>query len=147
MPHISRKIDTTYGPLTPVRVGVSYPRRDALTAHGHTPPPPVKVLALVDTGSSGTMIHSDLIAALGLTPTGRSRLTTATTGTSPVWTDTYDISLSFRAPQRRPTTITELRVAATDFTNHGFQVLLGRDILAQCLLVYDGRLGCFMLSY
>ena len=40
-----------------------------------------------------------------------------------------------------------LPVVASDLVIQGFDVLLGRDILEECLLVYDGIMGTFSFAY
>ena len=40
-----------------------------------------------------------------------------------------------------------MRVVVTDFSAQGFQVLLGRDVLSRCMLVYDGKHQSMTLAY
>ena len=93
------------------------------------------------------MIHATLIANLGLTVTGQSTLTTATTGNSPVRIDTYDIALTLRAPHRRPTPSRNSVSRRPTSPTTASKFCSAGGVLGQCLLVYDGQLGLFTLTY
>jgi len=38
-------------------------------------------------------------------------------------------------------------VIATELTSQGISALIGRDVLASCLLIYDGISGTFTLAF
>jgi len=39
-------------------------------------------------------------------------------------------------------------VVATDLlVQHGFHALIGRDVLGECVLVYNGSMGLFTLAF
>ena len=136
------------GPIITAFVGVSIPRRDALKAANQQVPTPVQMRALLDTGASGTCIDPSVLTALALTPTGTALVNTPTTGTTPQTTDLYDVAIMIPGPpgatplfsQTLPVMASELLVA------QGFHALIGRDILSQCVFVYNGS-GFFTLSY
>lgn len=146
MPHLLLT-HTAAGPIVDVWVTVSKPRLDAITSAGQTPPAPVPCKALVDTGASHTCIDPSVTAALGLTPTGSVQVITPSTGATPVVVETYDVALHivFSGSQfhsKNPATVSSSALA-----HQGFSVLLGRDVLADGMLIYDGQHNVFTLAF
>ena len=150
MPYFTRPVDPTTGSLLLIAsVGVSAPRQAALKAAGHPIPPRVRVEALVDTGASCTCVDPSILAQLGLSPTGTVPILTPSTGGTSHAADQYDISLTITARDPSDSLVRDTIpvVAAELLSAQGFAVLLGRDILQTCLLVYDGIAGTFSFSY
>lgn len=134
------------GPLIDVIVGVSSGRQAALVAAGQPVPQAVPARILVDTGASMSSIDAQIISTLGLVQTGAVPMHTPTTGNSPVLTPLYDVSLTILHPvlQRSHQAIP---VTACNYAAQGIQGLLGRDLLAGCVFVYNGEIGLFSLSF
>lgn len=130
-------------------VGVSQARADALTKAGQPIPKPVPIRALVDTGASCTCIDTAILKGLGLSPTGSALLMTPTTGATPHAADQYDVGLLIppAAPHHLPYVLGTLPVTASDLSVQGLQALIGRDILRDCLLAYNGTMGFFTLAF
>lgn len=146
MAHFTLQV-TPAGPIIEAFVGVSIPRREALLAAGQTVPNPIHIRGLLDTGASGTCVDPSVLAALGLTPTGTVPVSTPTTGATPVVVDQYDIGLIIPAGNGQPLLSQTLPVVASELlAAQGFHALIGRDILSQCVFVYNGS-GFFTLSY
>lgn len=128
-------------------VGVSAPRRQALTAANQAVPNVVQIRGLLDTGASHSCMDPSVLTAFGLTPTGTALVNTPTTGNAPVTVDQYDVALLIPVPNGAPLIQQTLPVTASDlFTSQGFHALIGRDILSQCVFVYNGS-GFFTLAY
>ena len=110
--------------------------------------PPSRVIqALVDTGAGQSHVAIDVLQDLGLGPVRSKRVFTASTGGASKVMDEYIIDLGFAGD--RPGPIAEnLRVIGSDKLA-GLQVdmLLGRDVLDHCLLIYDGANRRFSLAY
>lgn len=130
-------------------VGVSQARADALTKAGQLIPKPVPIRALVDTGASCTCVDTAILKSLGLSPTGSALLMTPTTGASPHTADQYDVGLLIppAVPHHLPHVVGTLPVMASDLSVQGLQALIGRDILRDCLLAYNGTMGFFTLAF
>jgi predicted aspartyl protease len=131
-------------------VGVSNARRTALLSTQQAVPNAIPIRALVDTGASGTCIDPSVLDALGLTPTGSTQVCTPSTGTSSHTADLYDVSLFIPGANQTqpPLTIANLPVMSAQLlVSQGFHALIGRDILARCLMTYNGVLGQFTLAY
>lgn len=73
---------------------------------------------------------------------------TPSTGAKPQTADQYDVSLTIiGAAGSTPLNLRTLPVAAAELLHQGFEALLGRDILQQCLLTYNGSTGEFTLAF
>lgn len=151
MPHFTIAVDPSgNGPLLTAVVGVSEPRRAALAEAGVAIPTPVPVRALVDTGASMTCVDPIvLVDGLGLTPKTQIPCLTPTTGSSPEMKDVYDVSVLIFAKMNEPALEqATMPVMASDlFAAQGIHALIGRDILARCLLHYNGDAGLFTLAF
>lgn len=128
---------------------MSEPRAAALTAAAQPIPPIMNVRGLVDTGASGTCIDPAVLTALGLTPSGNTLCHTPTTGLAPELKDLYDVSLRIYSDVNQPSLYhATLAVMASHlFAAQGFHVLVGRDVLASCLLSYNGTARYFTLAF
>lgn len=137
MPHFTLPFVPGIGPVLTIAVGVSTPRYGALKAAGQTPPRPIGVPFLIDTGASHTWIDHVIIIPLGLSPTGSTTMHTPSTGAVPIESPTYDVSLYIHHDENSKF-VTLLPVTAVDFSAQLIKGLLGRDFLRSCLFVYDG---------
>jgi hypothetical protein len=146
MPSVNLRI-SPQGPLIDVLVGVSTPRQVALTQAGQTVPANVQCSLLVDTGASNTCIDASIIHALALTPSGATTVhTPSTTATHMHTANQYDVRILIPSPHMTRN-FDAIPVIETDLLHQGIAGLLGRDLLAHCLLVYNGELGIFTLSF
>lgn len=145
MPHLNLQIGPL-GPVLDLQVQPSQPRTQALTAAGQAVPQPVLIRALVDTGASCTCIDPNILSSLELTPTGSIPVHTPSTGNNPVNQDQYDVGLVF-LHSKLQFAIFSLPVIASDLQIQGIDALIGRDVLKEFLLIYDGQLGLFTLGF
>jgi hypothetical protein len=140
------------GPVLSAYIGVSLARFAALTEDGQEPPLPILVRALIDTGASCTCVEPSVLEALELTSKGQVPTYTPSTGTSPHQCDQYDISLlipgatAITTPFNRPNLFV-IAAAKDSLHPHGIQALIGRDVLEDCLLQYNGATVSFTLAY
>jgi len=140
---------TPHGLVCDALISVSGPRRDALQKAKQPIPGVVPIRALIDTGASHTFVDPSVIAPLGLTPTGPAMpINSATTGATPANCDQYDVSLFIPCPKDFPFMKSVIPVGTLDLlASVGLHALIGRDILSECLLVYNGKEGTFALGY
>ena len=148
MPHFTRQIDAK-GPLLNVQLTVSAARHAALTAAQVPIPEPFGAQGLVDTGASSTCIDPSVVKHLGLSPSGKAQVYTPSTGEKAVSVDQYDIGLSiYSTTTEPPYRIPNLAVMESELlAGQGFHTLIGRDVLARCLLVYNGATGLYTLAF
>jgi hypothetical protein len=129
------------GPTLQVRIGPSRAFVEALGQFANATPP-VTVAALVDTGAQTTVLSPDVAAQLGLKPVGAVQIITPTT-IQPVPCDQFHINVYFS-----PDVVVENILAAqAPLIGHGFQCLIGRDVLQKGMLVYIGNQNQFTLTF
>jgi hypothetical protein len=142
VPHLIQQI-ASGGPLLDILVGPSKPRADALRAANLPVPSAIQIRGLVDTGASCTCIDPAALQTLQLTPTGTIPIHTPSTGTQPHQTNLFDVLIH----PRLSLTIQAVSVAESHLAIQGIQALIGRDVLRNCLLIYDGQAGAFTLAF
>lgn len=103
--------------------------------------PFVRSTMLVDTGASGSAVDHEVIAQLGLQPTGSIAIATPSHDHHDVLT--FDIDLIIEGNQLH---IADVPVFATGLKKQGIDGLIGRDVLKYMLLVYNGYAGHFTLA-
>jgi hypothetical protein len=134
------------GAIIEVAVGPSAPRARALERARRPPVLPVFVRALVDTGAASTCVDFSLIEELGLLPKGDSSITSPTTRGQAAIVPVFDIQLQLIGPPHA-TASPALPVLGMDLSGLRVRVLLGRDVLGRCLLVYNGPSDQFTFSF
>ena len=157
MPSINLPIDPAGGPILAAFLLASAPRIAALQRANQPAPPPQSGRFLVDTGASVTVVDPALIGPLGLTPKNFMLVATPTTGTTPPLRPVYDVQIilppSFtpRSAQLGPSGVMPhmraLSVVATDMRPQGIDGLIGRDVLENVLLIYNGHTGTYTLAW
>ncbi len=145
MPHFTLQFQAG-APQVAFYIGVSQPREQALKNAGVTVPQPIVIHGLVDTGASNTAVDPVIIQQLGLSPTGSMSIFTPSTGETPAQANTFDVSI--RIPVATMTfSVGALQVFESALSVQGIQALIGRDVLANRLMVYDGRANIFSLAF
>ena len=99
-------------------------------------PPARPVNGLIDTGAAVTIVNPELAKTYKLHYTGPARIRTA--GHLDTYPE-YAAAISF--PDRDLQTFEVLRVVACPLASAEMSCLIGRDILRQWEMVYNGRSG------
>src|SRR6185295_12961783 len=129
-------------------VNVSAERRAALQAAGQPIPSFVQITALIDTGASCTAIDAEQLLPLALTPTGVAHVHTPSTSGQAAQMPQYDVTLGITHPSGNNLIIETVPIIAIPrFQRGGISALVGRDVLASCLLVYNGTEKTFTLGF
>jgi hypothetical protein len=134
------------GALVDVFVALSTPRVDMLKAAGMGYPPPERAKAMVDSGASISSISPRIAKCLSLVPTGITPVHSATTGGAAQNCNLYDVCLAFAQPAIKVLHVNTPVIEVQLFTP-GVEVLLGRDMLRQCLCIYDGPRATFTVAF
>lgn len=147
MPHITLPLSLKAGCIVQVGVGITEARKKALEANGVTPPELQFATALIDTGTSISAIDVSIVSALGLTPTDIVPVHTPSTGQTPAPTELYDVRTYLYHADSEYLVDRAIPVIGSQLKVQGFEVLLGRDVLQDCLFIYDGLAGYFTLGF
>lgn len=148
MPSILSKYDSKVGPLVDVLIGIDEPLRRHYQRTGQTVPADIQVTLLIDTGADTTTLAEMHMRSLGLKPINMTPVHTITTDvtgqTCPVYSGS--LRLSTRGPHDRVHVLPTMEFLAREF-NHGFDGLLGRDVLSTLRLTIDGPNKTYRLEW
>ena len=127
------------GPILQVSITIEQNAGKGLVAQGKTLPTPKSGLALIDTGASNTCVDEQAAKDLGLPVIDVANMQSAShekheCNIYPVQIITPIVTLN--AP----------RAMGAALASQGLLVLIGRDVLQNCNLFYNGPAGQFTLS-
>ena len=95
---------------------------------------------MIDTGATGSVIQQGLAAPLGLNPVGITYINTPSSTNVPC----YEYLVRFVFPNN---VIFETTAIEAPLQGQHIECLIGRDVLAQGVLVYIGYANQFTLSF
>lgn len=135
------------GPIIPVEVSMPVALEEWCVKHNYPVPPPIAGYALIDTGASISAIHEPILEQLSIIPFDSIPLITPS-GTGRAFV--YPTRVSFPALNVMGYTISRVVGSQLNWkTSDGKNVimLLGRDLLAQFLLLYHGKFNQVILAF
>lgn len=137
MPSITLDIHSKNGALVPVLIG--QPRT------GEEPIAGLRSrLALVDTGAEHSSIDLQLASELGLKAIESTELVTPTEPVG-MLRPVYEASITLEAPGMS-SEVSRIQLTGAELSSQGFTVIVGRDILCRCVLMWDGPAGRLTLA-
>lgn len=145
MPSLTAAIGV-YGPVVDLAVLVSGPRRRALEQVGKQVPTPFLIQALIDTGAACTCVDPAVIGKLGLTPTGTVQIRTPSTGAGTHACNQYDLAFAVMMHDDFKI-IDTIPVIEAHLAQQGHLALIGRDILSQGIMIYNGPANSVTISF
>ncbi len=128
------------GPVTEVRLAVPDIVAAALKKANAQVPAPIRALAMVDTGATGSVIQQGVAKQLGLNPVGQVSINT------PSFTNVqcYEYVLRILFPNNVDV---ETFVIEAPLQGQNIQCLIGRALLRHGVLIYIGYTNTFTLSF
>ncbi len=111
-------------------------------------PSAVRVTAMVDTGASHSLICRGLVDQLSLVNGRAIQLYGAATGS--ILSLAYPVYMIFYDPDAEDwqgSVTVKIEVAAAQLDGQDIACIIGRDVLAHALFVYDGQRNTFTLSF
>lgn len=98
-------------------------------------------MALIDTGATSSVVDASLVRSLGVNPIGMANVGTAG---GPATQPVYPLRITLQGVNL---TINFSQVTGAPLNAMGLVALLGRDLLARMILLYDGPSSEFTLAY
>jgi hypothetical protein len=140
------------GALADIRIGLPIAMVNLLRQQGRPLPAPQLAPALIDPGAEISCVDTQLLAPLiasGLQPQ-RFVLTNVPATGGMGMAIVYRVGITILHPsgkERDHFVLRSLAVLDQPLSQLGYQALLGRDVLADCLFIYDGPLRRVTLAY
>jgi hypothetical protein len=92
-------------------------------------------------------VSAQFMRTLALQATAQTRVVTGTTGPQGEAADVYSVQLTLMPHTAQPRRWSTMEVLALPLLNQGIEGLVGRDLLSQMVLVYDGPRRRAQLTY
>ncbi|MDE0152958.1 MAG: aspartyl protease family protein [Gammaproteobacteria bacterium] len=129
------------GPRVQITLAQLKEQIDAISGKGEEVPAPVVGYALIDTGASATCVDSDAAGRAGLpvVDSGPLHSVTHANETVPIYAGSLTI-------QGANINLLAHRAYGVNLVEQGLIALIGRDVLSQCILVYNGPDSSFSIS-
>ena len=105
-------------------------------------PQPVAGHALIDTGASSTSIDESTVQSLGLFPVGEGIISSASHEQSAAKKYNLNIFIS-----QSNLTLNAYGAFGLPLRKQGIVALIGRDLLQNCIFLYNGPIGAYILTY
>ncbi|SIO65518.1 Aspartyl protease [Singulisphaera sp. GP187] len=140
MPNLTVTVGAGQAPILELIVGPTEATIEALRAAGEPIPLPILVPAMLDTGAGTSLLARRIAEKLGLDPGGERIVI----GVGSEGTETgvvYRIRLAFPAVPPMLLASTVCVVAVEDLAKFDVGMILGRDLLSRCVLLYNGPDG------
>ncbi len=141
MPRLKRTLGdlTRTGPTLDIRLEPVLGVQEILRAEGQAVPS-VKLLGMIDTGASGTLVQSAVFPQLGIESSTSVRLRTAST-VAPLLRGKFRVRVVLT-----PTVAFEVDAVEGALIGQNVQCLIGRDILEEVIFTYDGPNSRFSVT-
>lgn len=128
------------GPLLEIRIEPPLRYQEVLQNAGLSVPS-IPILALIDTGASGTLVRTSVLDRLELEPITKVFLKTASTS-EPMVRLKYLVHLAL---SKR--IAFEVEVVEAPLAGQAVQCLIGRDVLEYAVLTYNGPKNRYRLNF
>jgi hypothetical protein len=130
-----------HGLLLAVEITAPQSLSNLMTSQGQALPAPVTGAALVDTGASCCCVEEALLHTLQLQPINQTSVSSPNGNRIQ---NVYFARLTFPGSPIPPL---EIPVVGVQMNQGSTISLIGRDLLRHCVLIYNGPMGSYTLSY
>ncbi len=147
MPVSSIGFDLASRPIIEVYLSTCEWERELFLAQGRTFPPSLLIQALVDTGASRSLVDLAILERLGVAPASEDVVLFTASGGGAQTRKAYMVDVALAGDRHGPIANDLLVLGAPVADDLRVDMLLGRDVLAACILTYDGIDRRFTLAY
>jgi hypothetical protein len=137
MPNLTFPVAPDRPPVIELVVAVPEEQAESLRAAGRPTPRPVIVPALLDTGARESLISRDIADELGLDRIG-GRDVFGVGGNISVSGDVCAVRLFFAGVPTNLLVHSAPVVAVPNLNHLGARMIMGRDLLRMCVVIYNG---------
>ena len=130
------------GPIIQVTLGLAENIAQQLVQQGKPVPEPVAGWALIDTGATSTCIDDSAAQKIGLPVIDRGKTSSASHDAIDV--NIYPALIAFTGT---PIKVNALRAIGANLASQDLVALLGRDVLQNFTLFYNGAVGQITISF
>jgi hypothetical protein len=135
-----------FGPLIRVEISITDSLKRTYQLLNIPVPPPIRGLGVIDTGAYSSGVDKDILARFGVQPTGTREITSAGTKGD---LDVFPVKINF--PTTTMNRALEEAIAIypmnTTYKNSPVIALIGREVLRDCVLIYNGKTGIYTLTH
>lgn len=134
-----------FGPVINVAITLPKALETVYTQQGKQLPQPITGIGLIDTGAKKTCVHAALMEKLGVSPIGQ---VTSHTANGSRQCNVYPAHFRFPGTTIEVdfTSVIEVDLMGQLINGQQLLALIGRDVLANTLFVYNGLMGMYTLS-
>jgi hypothetical protein len=141
MPNLTVAVAVDRPMVIELLVAPSEARAEELRNAGLTVPLPILVVALIDTGAKETLIERAVVARLNLEASGARDVYGVGSGNTPEAGVVYRMRIIYAGVPALDLASSIPVTAVEDLSRFGVKMLLGRDLLSRCVLIYNGPEG------
>jgi hypothetical protein len=147
MPNLTEPIVPSRSLNVPLLIGPTESRSERLRSEGLAVPLPILLSAMIDTGTSESIVARDVVDNLALDPAGERLVYGVASGGSPPMGTVFLVRVYFAVGPASVLASSTRVIAVEDLSRFGVRMLLGRDLLARCLLFYNGPDSRFTFAF
>lgn len=142
---INPSILFNFGPLINVSITLPKALETFYSQQSKPLPQPVSGIALIDTGAKKTCVHDSIMKQLGVNTIGQ---VTSHTANGARQCNLYPAHFTFLGANIEVdfTAVVEVNLTGQIFNGQQVIALIGRDVLANTLFVYNGKMGMYTIS-